>query len=544
MIQYSLRPYSKEAGFIEITLRLRSTQPVTQFALPYWRPGRYSAQNYAANVRDVCCWDETGSFYPIQKSDPNTWVVKGTPDTDITLQYLYFARQADAGGNWYDSELLYINPVACCMMVKDQMDDICSLHLELPPTYKLASGASATDTTTFEFENYLHLSDTPFIASPNLTTLSYEVGGTLFYLNFNEPPTLDIPQLIKHFQLFTDALWKDFNTFPFDSYHFLFLLFSFPHYHGVEHRNSTVICLGPAQELSESLYTELLGISCHELLHAWNVYSIRPKELYPYDLLRPTLYSTGFVTEGFTTYLGDYYLYRSGVLTIEMYKKELNTLLLRHFRNFGYDHLSVEDSSIDLWVDGYDSGIPHRKVSIYVKGAIIALLMDYWIQRHNATASLRSLLIDLWNQRKGHIISYTMTEIEHLFLQYSACSSTDFRRLVSQTGNVKDELYAAFHYWGYSLQDVFPENIWMKKVGIQCDTQGKVLQCDPQAPAAQYLTKGDVIQLVNGKIWKDVDPALILAYKPLTVEYFNGRIIQTIRLEVSKEDYFGILQLT
>ena len=67
-------------------------------------------------------------------------------------------------------------------------------------------------------------------------------------------------------------------------YHFLNQFLPYKHYHGVEHHNSTVIVLGPAEQLmSEGLYKELLGVSCHELFHTWNIKSIRPAEMQPYD---------------------------------------------------------------------------------------------------------------------------------------------------------------------------------------------------------------------------------------------------------------------
>ena len=48
-------------------------------------------------------------------------------------------------------------------------------------------------------------------------------------------------------------------------------------YHGVEHITSTVCALGPGYNLMKGeLYENLLGVSCHELFHAWNVKTIRP----------------------------------------------------------------------------------------------------------------------------------------------------------------------------------------------------------------------------------------------------------------------------
>ena len=47
-----------------------------------------------------------------------------------------------------------------------------------------------------------------------------------------------------------------------------------------------------------------------------------------------------------------------------MMLEKLNKLLDRHFSNEEEEH-SVAESSYDLWLDGYEKGIPGRKVSIY-----------------------------------------------------------------------------------------------------------------------------------------------------------------------------------
>lgn len=537
MIQYSISPNPTEAGFLLIQINLTTNSLVTEFSIPQWRPGRYSAQNYAANIRDVACLTPEGMQLPIQKTDRNTWQIYATPHTAVSFQYLYYAKQADAGGNWWDPSLFYINPVACCMMVKGRTEENCTLQLQLPSSFQVATGASSSE-GAYTFDHYLHLSDTPFLASPDLVTYSYEVNNTPFYLHFNESPGIDKEVILKDFKAFTQAQWNDFQSFPFTSFHFLFLLFSYPHYHGVEHRNSTVICLGPTADVKDKLYSELLGISSHELLHAWNVYSIRPKELYPYDLTQPMYYGTGLVTEGFTTYLGDYYLYLSGVFSKESYIKELNTLLLRHFRSFGYDHLSLWDSSIDLWVDGYDAGIPHRKVSIYVKGAIVAMLMDYFIQKKNPNASIRTILIDLWKNNKDGHVTYSKESIEKTFNDLSDVHPALFDQWIEGKGSLKNEILEALAFWGYAVKEVSPENLVMKKLGIQCDTNGKVIQCDPNAPAAAYITKGDSILQLNDTPWAEVSTLSLETLSEVTIQFFNARITSSCTVALTNQDYF------
>src|SRR3989304_7536298 len=115
------------------------------------------------------------------------------------------------------------------------------------------------------------------------------------------------------------------KDFPFETYHFFFQILPTKFYHGVEHLNSTVIALGPSYNLMKGdLYEDLLGVSSHELFHAWNIKNIRPKEMHPYDYTKENYSKLGYVCEGVTTYYGDLFLYRSGVYSEFDYLKTVH----------------------------------------------------------------------------------------------------------------------------------------------------------------------------------------------------------------------------
>ena len=128
------------------------------------------------------------------------------------------------------------------------------------------------------------------------------------------------------------------------------------------------------------LYSELLGVSSHELYHAWNIKTIRPKAMHPYRFREENYSRLGYIYEGVTTYMGDLYLLKSGVFTLSEYLKELEQQFQRHFDNPARFYTSVGDSSFDTWLDGYISGAPGRKLSIYVEGCLLAFVTDFMIR--------------------------------------------------------------------------------------------------------------------------------------------------------------------
>ena len=85
----------------------------------------------------------------------------------------------------------------------------------------------------------------------------------------------------------------------------------------------------------DEVYSDLLGVSSHELYHTWNVKAIRPIELFPYDFTKENYSELGYLCEGVTTYMGDLFLLKSKVFTEEEYFNELDKQLQKHFDNPG-----------------------------------------------------------------------------------------------------------------------------------------------------------------------------------------------------------------
>jgi len=266
------------------------------------------------------------------------------------------------------------------MFTDEQVDSPTELKLAIPTSWEVA-GSMEQKNNTYLAANFDELADSPFICSPSLQHDTYTSGGTLFHLWFNGEVKPDWNRLKKDFQAFTDKQIEKFTEFPVVEYHFLFQILPFKTYHGVEHCKSTVITLGPSYEVFGTFYKELLGVSSHELYHTWNVKTIRPIEMFPYDFTKENYSRLGYLCEGVTTYMGDLFLLKSNVFSLDQYLIEFNAQLQKHFDNHGRFNYSVGESSFDSWLDGYVPGVPGRKVSIYTEGCLLAFVMDVMILR-------------------------------------------------------------------------------------------------------------------------------------------------------------------
>ena len=109
---------------------------------------------------------------------------------------------------------------------------------------------------------------------------------------------------------------------------------------------------------------EILGIASHELYHAWNVKRIRPAEWTPYDFTGACPSGIGLRRRrGRRLYMGDLFLFESGIVDLKGWCALMTKLLERHLNNPGRLNMSVAASSYDTWLDGYRLGVPEGKAA-------------------------------------------------------------------------------------------------------------------------------------------------------------------------------------
>ena len=123
---------------------------------------------------------------------------------------------------------------------------------------------------------------------------------------------------------------------------------------------------------------------------------------------------------------------------MEEYVAGLLGNLKLHFERDATSVQSLVDSSVDLWLDGYGQAIPNKRVSIYYKGAVMALGLDLLIrQKFTHSKSIREVMLLMNEQFGGIKKGYTLEDFYHV------CSIV-----------FEDDLSSWFAIWMESNSDV------------------------------------------------------------------------------------------
>jgi predicted metalloprotease with PDZ domain len=477
VVKYTFSALERNKQYVQIKVQIPVSKEFTFVHLPSWRPGRYELGNFAKNINRFRVYNDQKKAVSFQKINKDSWEVETNATTYITVEYSYYAVELNAGSTFLSDNQLYVNPVNCCVYSEESQHLPCEIELFIPDTWEIATSLDGMGTKR-KAAHFDELADSPFICSPNLQVESYEVNTTKFYVWFNGEIKPDWERVINDFSAFSKKQIEKFIEFPASEYHFLIQILPNKAYHGVEHCKSTVITLGPTYEVFKSLYKELLGVSSHELYHTWNVKALRPQVMLPYDFKKENYSELGYIYEGITTYMGDLFLLKSGVFSLEQYLNEFNHQLQKHFDNPARFNYSVAQSSFDTWLDGYVPGAPGRKVSIYTEGCLLAFVTDMKIRqatqnKYGLDEVMKRLYFDFALQGKGITENDYQSTLENVA---GISFESFFKDFVHGTQPYESILTEALDYLGLELLHK-PSSLYSEgRLGMKLIPLGKSFQ--------------------------------------------------------------------
>ncbi len=390
-IKYHIGWVHPNSHFLHVSMKIsRDSVDSLDVSLPAWRPGRYVIQDYVRNL--IAFKAQSTDQHPLRAKqiDKDTWRIYKKPEQDVVVEYDYYARQLDGGSSYLDDSEAYINPVTSCMYIENQEMHAVGLTLKQPDDWKIAGALNWDEKSeSYVFENYHELVDTPIIVSPDFQQISFDYKGAQFEIILQGDANFDRDSLKIDIEKIVSAQIDMMQDIPFKKYWFLYHLLPKPMGHGVEHKNSTSIAIGPADFTNKKFYRGFLGVTSHEFFHAWNVERIRPKAIYYPDYSKENYTTTFWIFEGFTSYYGNLILEQTGLVTMKKYLQQLAGQIKRYEKTYGTKVTPVSAVSWDSWTKSYGEAPPNTYYSFYLKGSLLALILDLEI-RHE-TKNKKSL---------------------------------------------------------------------------------------------------------------------------------------------------------
>ncbi|NVK50956.1 MAG: M61 family peptidase [Cyclobacteriaceae bacterium] len=524
MFQYQISCKNPASQYLQIQVKIPVSFPgKVKLQLPIWRAGRYFPSNYAQFVRNFSVHFEGEEFIPFYKGNKSLWVIEVEKSGNYEVQYEFFAGTMDAGSSWVDDQQVYINLVNCCMEISGTRPYSYDFKFKLPYPIQVCTLPEKREQTYFA-NNFQEVADSTILASKEITHWKFKIGDYRFHCWLQGEIHFEKEDFLNSLKKVATSQLKDFGVFPEPEYHFIFQLLPYQHYHGVEHRRGTVITYGPAEKLKHNKHLmELLGVSSHELYHAWNVCRIRPKELLPYDFSTENYTTFGWILEGITSYMGDLFLLKSGVISIKEYSKKLQNTIQRVSEDFGWRNSNILESSFDTWVDGYHVSAPDRKQNIYANGALIALGIDLMLLANGS--SLTEVMQKAWvrygkNNRGYHDFSFWNLISQELTNQEeNDFYSTYIAGNQSIIPYLKDKLPTL----GLHLEEKTDGDFLRNSLGLIVK-DSKIKKIHPDSFAYQVLMLGDEIKSTNPD-------------GSLEIYRLNGSV-NHVKIENSKMEFF------
>lgn len=388
-LSYLVEIKNVNEAFLDVQLSFdRIDKKQIKFFLPSWSPGSYLMREYSKHLHWLKV--ETGKGEPLyfEQESKNTWCVdwekselNNTSDTACTIRARFYCHELTVRTSYIDHSMAFLHgPTFLFGLVDEKMENP-KLELRFPADWSKVSTAlkdisEKREVFLYEAEDYDHLLDSPILLGCHETD-GFMAKGKPHELAFSGEIFPHQQNLKKDIETIVHTVSDIFeDDLPYDKYSFLSILK--PNlYGGLEHHDSTALVFDARKFQERKSYLRWLELVAHEYFHTWNIKRIRPKELGPFDYQNENYTSMLWLAEGLTSFMDQYFVYRSDLCTMQEYLEAQVDNLNSYLKIPGRHFHSLEQSSFNAWTKLYrpDEFSQNSTVSYYLKGGIAFFLL-------------------------------------------------------------------------------------------------------------------------------------------------------------------------
>ena len=420
LLQLDLRAANQH--LVGVCVSHTPTHPILRLSLPAWTPGSYLIRDYARQLEGLRVTQQ-GIPLELRRTSPSRWEVGLQNLEPLEIHYQVVATELSVRTCHLTADHGFLALAAVAVEIEGQRWNAHGLQLQLPagwepfvPLPKQADGWIA--------ETYDQLIDTPIEVGPH-DSHDFSVGSvphrwvTWGQNLAGEAFIVADPHWLADVERVCLACCALMGVKRPAANHYLFVLhLGEKGYGGLEHDTSTVLQFGRKALAKADGRRKLLQLVAHEYLHQWNVRRLRPAELTPYRYGDAVVIPTLWFAEGVTSYVDHLLPYAAGVTTAESVLEDLGVELSRYLLSPGRAVQSLLESSQEAWVKLYksDAYSPNSQISYYLKGAVLALVLDLLLRRHGA--SLTQVLRNLWQSHGRWGRGYQESDLVQAFAHF------------------------------------------------------------------------------------------------------------------------------
>lgn len=407
--------------------------------MPVWAPGYYVIVDYPKYLTDFTVNDENGRPLKWQKEGKNAWSF--TPESRITkLSWRIYANERSVAESRVESGIGFLTPNGVFMHRAGDIDHDCHIKFTLPPGWsRISTGLEKEGDTPgcYYSKNFDVLYDSPFLFGNHFTE-QFTHEGHEYEFALETPDGYADSPFKEDFKKMVSATTRLIGDVPYDNYCLIHLGKGGG---GLEHQNSQACYSeGTFRFPDHESYLRYMSFVTHEYFHLYNVKSIRPIELGPFDYDREVFTPLLWVSEGFTVYYETRLMMSAGICDSDYLLKDLSGFIETIESKEGHRHMSLRQSSYDIWLNFFNrSGNGGDvRISYYNKGPILGLLMDIEIRdKTKCSKSLDDLMRLLYRRYFKELKrGFTEEEFWQSVSDVAGCPLDEIRHYVDTTAEI------------------------------------------------------------------------------------------------------------
>ena len=398
-IEYTVSMENPNAHYFHVSLTYSGLKEKSvELKMPVWTPGYYMIMDYPKYLIDFKAIDGSGNKLDWEKTAKNIWKIETDGSNAIRVSYDIFAFRTSVADSFLDDGRGFISPTGIFLYPAGHKDH--PVTITIVPCEKFTEISTGLDPVpdkknTFYAPNFDVLYDCPILAG-NQEILKFETGGIPYTIAAENLGRIDRTKLVEDYRKIVETATSIIGEVPYKHYTFITMNRGMG---GLEHTNSMAVFSNRLDFDSSDISDSWLSFIAHEFFHLYNVKTIRPVALGPFDYDKENYTNMLWFSEGVTSYYENIILNRAGFFNRDDIFREMKTTISNYENIPGHLFQSVASSSYDSWMLFFNrsENASNTTISYYDKGCALGMLLDLKIRYESGnTKSLDDVMRTLY----------------------------------------------------------------------------------------------------------------------------------------------------